>query len=168
MAVIVGIDPGVRPTLCRIDTDGAVEFTEETAVIVKRGKAKRTVPQPALIANILRRWSPDHVIIEAVQPVGRAEGKTRSPLTGGLLMHARGICEGVVAGLGIPHDLVAPSVWTKAMKVTPGSGPEGARKRALELQPALAQALARKSDHNRAASFLLAKWGGEFGTNPLL
>src|SRR5215470_16760810 len=165
MGIVVGIDPGVRPTLCRIDTsNGAVDFNEDTAVVMRKGrKGKRTVPQAALIANILRRWAPDHVVIEAVNPVGKIAGQKRSPLTGGLLMHARGICEGVVAGLGIPLDLVVPSVWTKAMKVTPGSGPEGARKRALEINPALAQALARKGDHNRAASFLLAKWVSEFG-----
>jgi Holliday junction resolvasome RuvABC endonuclease subunit len=171
MAVIVGIDPGVRPTLCRIDTaNGAVEFCEETAVVIKKGKTKgkRTMPHPALIANILRRWAPDHCVIEEVNPVGKVAGRERSPMTGGMLMHARGICEGVTAALGIPCDLVTPSAWTRAMKVRVGSGPEGARQRALEINPSLAEALSRKGDHNRAASFLLAKWGGEFGTNPLL
>jgi hypothetical protein len=168
MTVIVGIDPGVRPTLCRIDGNGGVEFTEDTAVVIKRSKGKRTMPHPALIANILRRWAPDHVVIEEVNPVGKVAGQKRSPLTGGMLMHARGICEGVVAALGIPCDLVPPSVWTRAMKVRVGSGPEGARQRALEINPALAEALARKGDHNRAASFLLAKWGSECSSNPLV
>jgi len=156
MLIVVGIDPGVRPTLCRIGADGAVDFDEQTAVVVKRGKGKRTVPQPALIANILRRWAPDIVVIEAVQPVGRPEGKQRSPMTGGLLMHARGIAEGCCAGIGLPCELVAPSAWTREMKVR--GGPEGARQRALEINPMLAKALAHKNSHNKAAAFLLARW----------
>jgi hypothetical protein len=168
MTVIVAIDPGVRPTLCRIDSNGAVDFAEETAVVIKKGKAKRTQPAPALIVGVLKRWQPDVVFIEAVNPVGKAAGQKRSPLTGGMLMHARGICEGACAGLGLPVELVAPSVWTRIMKVAPGSGPEGARKRALEILPALSEALARKGDHNRAAAFLLARYGRDYSSNPLL
>jgi hypothetical protein len=168
MTVIVAIDPGVRPTLCRIDGDGAVDFEEETAVVIKKGKGKRTKPMPALIAGVLKRWQPDIVFIEEVNAVGSVAGRARSPHTGGLLMHSRGICEGVCAGLGLPVEMVTPSAWTRAMKVPAGSGPEGARKRALEILPQLAQALARKGDHNRAAAFLIARYGRDYSGNPLL
>lgn len=165
--IVVAADPGTRPTLCRIDGDD-VTFEENTAIMIKKGKHNRTVPVPSLIANILRRWAPDFIVIEDINPVGKAAGQDRSPLTGGLLMHAKGMLEGVAAGLGIPTQLVAPVIWTKAMGVPRASGPEGARLRALQINPALAQALSRKSDHNRAACYLIGRWAKEHGTHPLL
>lgn len=155
MAVVVGIDPGVQPVMARIDSGGAVDFNEDTSVNVKRGATKKREPEPRLIANILRRWAPDLVIVERV--TGRP-GESVAAV--GSFMRARGMLEGVCAGLGIPCELVAPNVWSRDMKLRKGD--DAGRLRALELMPALAQALATKSSHNRADAFLLALWGRQF------
>lgn len=152
--VIVGIDPGVQPTLALLDGT-RVEFFDETAVKVKRGKTIKREPEARLITRILKQWTPDLVIIEQVtmRPGEGASG-------GGSFMRARGILEGVCAGLGLSYQLVAPVTWTRQMRVPKGDG--GSRRRALELMPDLIEDLARKKDHNRADALLIALWGKQF------
>jgi crossover junction endodeoxyribonuclease RuvC len=160
MLIVAAVDPGVTPTIAVIATDGSVSFEEETSIVIKRNRKRRTVPQPHLIANALRRIRPDIVIVEDVQPMGGVkQGRKRGIASTAWFLHSRGLVEGCCAGLGLSYELVTPAVWTKAMGVKPGSGPEGARQRALQLCPALAQALKTKSSHNRAAAYLMARWG---------
>lgn len=153
--IIAGMDPGAQTTIAVLFDDNTVEFCEDTAFKVKRGKSTKNDPQAHLIANFLRGWSPDLVIIEQVN-IRPGEGVS----SGGVFMRARGICEGVVAGLGVSFHLVAPTVWTRDMKLKKGD--DAGRARALELMPSLAEALARKKDHNRADAVLLALWGRQF------
>jgi crossover junction endodeoxyribonuclease RuvC len=160
LTVIVGIDPGVNPTLCYLNGETIV-FADDTSVTVKRGKAMRREPESHLIANILRRWAPDVVFIELV--TGRP-GESVSAV--GSFMRGRGILEGACAGLGIPYSLVPPVVWTRALKLKKGD--DAARQKALELCPAIAESLQRKGDHNRADAYLIALWGLKFSQHPLV
>lgn len=160
--IICGIDPGVQPTLAFLFSDNAVEFAEETCVQVKRGRSVKREAEARLIAQAIRGWNPDLVIIEKVTP-RPGEGISGS----GSFMRARGVLEGVCAGLGLTYHLIEPSTWTRQMHVKKGD--DGGRARALELMPHLAEELKRKKDHNRADALLLALWGKQFivPTHPL-
>ena len=153
--IIAGIDPGAQSTIAVLFEDNTVEFCEDTCVQVKRSKSVKREPEAHLIANFLRGWDPDLVIIEQVN-IRPGEGVA----SGGSFMRARGICEGVVAGLGRTFHLVPPVVWTRDMKLKKGD--DAGRARALELMPSLAASLTRKKDHNRADAVLLALWGRQF------
>lgn len=153
--IICGIDPGVQPTLAFLFRDNTVEFVEETCIQVKRGKTVKREAEARFIANALRGWQPDLVIIEKVNP-RPGEGISSS----GQFMRARGILEGVCAGLGFTYEMVDPSTWTRQMRLRKGD--DAGRARALELLPNLVEALARKKDHNRADAVLLALWGRQY------
>lgn len=164
MSKIIGVDPGCPLTL-GVLTDGSPTATysddEVAAKVVKSGRKHASyVNQAALITNILRKESPDLVIIERVT-IRPTESLTAGvPFVGSMFL-----VEGICSGLGLPYKLVAPSVWKPAMKikVTLQSPKEPARVRALETWPAFADWFARKKDHNRAEALLLAQWALEDG-----
>jgi hypothetical protein len=158
MTRIVGIDPGVQPVMAFRDTaDNTMAFYDDTWVTVKRGKGNHSEPRPALIAAQLREWRPDLVVIEAVQPRGTRDGRKQGLASTAAFMRARGILEGVCAGLGLMYETPSPQRWQKDLRVK--GGPDEARAAVLQMYPLLASDLKRKKDHNRAAALLLAIWG---------
>ena len=76
------------------------------------------------------------------------------------------LTEGICAGLRIPYRLVVPSVWKPAMKIKVSlqNPKEPARLRALEEWPDFAHLFARKRDHDRAESLLLAQYWDKIGS----
>jgi len=151
---IVGIDPGVQCALALLN-GAVVEFNDNTMVKVKRGASQKKEPEARFIANALRRWAPDLVIIEKVHGF---PGESIAAVN--QFMRARGICEGVAAGLGVPYELVEPARWYKDLKLRRGD--DASRLRCLELWPALAGELEAKNTHNKADALLLALWGQQF------
>ena len=70
-----------------------------------------------------------------------------------------GQLEGVVQCLNLPHTLVSPADWKKALKLT--SSKEQARAAAIRRWPDAAPLLKRVRDHNRAEALLIARYGHE-------
>jgi hypothetical protein len=71
-----------------------------------------------------------------------------------------GAIEAAIALCEIPLEIVEPAVWKRAFRL-PGKDKEAARQRALDLFPAAHALLARKRDHGRAESLLLAHYGSQ-------
>ena len=157
MVKIVGIDPGVQPSMALRDTaTGFIEFCEDTSALVKKGKSERTEPRPHLVCAVLRRWKPDIVCIEAVTPIARKEGRAQGLASTANFMRARGILEGCCAGLSIQYELVAPQQWQRDLRIK--SGHELVRAAAINMFPAQEHKLKLKKDHNKAAALMLAIW----------
>lgn len=165
---IVAIDPGVTPTLCLRYGD-VTAFFEETSVKVKRNKTMKSEPAAVLIAQKLREWQPDLVVIENVQPRPVRDGRAQGMGSTAAFMAAKGILIGICAGLELPTEMVSPLRWQRDMKLRKG-GEENVRMKALEIFPKLGEQLKRKKDHNRAAALLMAVWGERFAApnHPLL
>jgi crossover junction endodeoxyribonuclease RuvC len=70
-----------------------------------------------------------------------------------------GTWEGVLAGLGIPYELVTPQRWKKALMDGMGKDKDASRLQAIRLFPAIAGQLARKKDDGRADALLIAEYG---------
>lgn len=157
MPKILGVDPGSPITIGVLGENGPLATYSEEAVaahIVKAGyKSASWVNQAALITNILKNEQPDLVVIERVTIRPNESLTAGIPFVGSMFL-----VEGICSGLGIRCRLVAPSVWKPAMKIKVGikNPKEPARIRALEEWPELASWFARKKDHNRAESLLLA------------
>jgi crossover junction endodeoxyribonuclease RuvC len=71
---------------------------------------------------------------------------------------ATGAIEATIALCSVPVEIVEPSAWKRFWKL-PGKDKEAARQKALQLFPDAHAALARKRDHNRAESLLIALYG---------
>ena len=114
MPVIVGIDPGIAPTLCvLIDDPGkalAVEFYEGDDVsyltVVNTKKVRR--PSAPLLRTALRDTLATLVVIEDVHAMP-GQGVTSMFAFG----YASGLCEGVVCALGLRLLRVTPKPGRK-------------------------------------------------------
>ena len=71
---------------------------------------------------------------------------------------AVGAIEAAIALCSIPMEIVEPSVWKRFYKL-PGKDKEAARQRAIAMFPNQHGLLARKRDHGRAESALIAVFG---------
>ena len=109
---------------------------------------------PATLAARLKQMRPDVAIIERVAAMPR-QGVSSTFKFG----TAYGILQGVVATLDIPVHFVAPGRWKKHFGLT--ADKEQSRARALQLWPARSDLFARKKDHGRAESALLARYFAE-------
>lgn len=145
----VGIDTGINGGFGVLD-DGGRFIAAGALPIAGEGAAKMI--SPALMADLIRRFAPDIVVIERVAS-RPGEGVSSAFRFG----KAAGILEGVVGALGVRSLLVTPSTWKRGLSL--GADKETSRARALELWPEAAVALRRKADHNAAEALLLALWG---------
>lgn len=162
MSRILGIDPGLTGaiTLMIPAAAGAVyaDIRDMPTVELQRGgKAKNQVSPQLLTKLILNLGSSSGADITGafIEQVGamRGQGVTSMFSFGRSL----GIVEGVLAALDIPISYVTPQTWQKFCGV--GKGDDAGRARALQLYPTLAEQLARKKDHGRADSLLIAHYG---------
>ncbi len=111
MTVVVGIDPGLDGAVA-ILVDGAGPVFYRTPTLDCKG-SKRTFDLPAM-REILSRSSPSLVVIERV---GARPGQgVTSMFNFGC---GYGIWLGLLAGLGIPCEVVAVATWKKA--ILPGT-----------------------------------------------
>ena len=125
-----------------------------------------------LYGNLVSVWDmPDHRWMEAMLPVRDTsicliEKQQAFPKQGASsgfkLGENYGYIQGILLGLGVPFDIVAPREWKNAM----GLGrikdlkerKERSREMARRLFPQVAGELARIKDHGRAEALLLAEY----------
>lgn len=154
---IVGCDPGAFGAIAIIDV-----ATRELTVIdmptvkVKRGTRVVNQVDAHILAGLLSPHigSDDKAFIEKVHAMP-GQGVSSMFAFG----RAAGVLEGVMAGLGVSFDLIAPATWTKTMRTF--GGKDGSRARASELFPDKAHLFARKKDDGRAEAVLIACFGIE-------
>jgi crossover junction endodeoxyribonuclease RuvC len=154
--IVLGFDPGITGAVAVLVDDKIVSVID-MPVVEKRiasGKMRRRV-SAAGIADIInnRIFSPNTGVEAWVEQVSPRPGEgTVSSFSFG---RSVGVIEGVLAGLGVPTNFVAPPVWMKELRV-PRDGSIG---RCLEIYPYLAKDLSRKKDHGRADAALIALFG---------
>jgi hypothetical protein len=74
---------------------------------------------------------------------------------------ARGVCEGVCAGLAVPVQFITSPQWKRIHGIPPGKdgAKDAARSKAIARWPALADQFKRVKDHGRAEAALIAAAG---------
>lgn len=164
--LVIGIDLGLSGALTKI-VDGRMTDMADMPIMQRGTKAaaiKNQVNASALY-ELLCKWTKGHdrrveciVFMERVQAMGGSKnGRSQGVSSSFSLGHTAGIVEGVVAAMGIPHEIVQPAEWKRAFGLK--ADKEQSRSMAQRFFPEAS--LARKCDHNRAESLLLAKWGYE-------
>jgi Holliday junction resolvasome RuvABC endonuclease subunit len=151
VSLTIGIDPGQSGAIAIVTHDGGLFRVLDMPVVDKD-------VNPSLVAEALRvpdseTWEM-RVVIENVHSMPK-QGVASSFKFG----KSFGIVLGVVAALGCPVELVTPTTWKRAMKVT--ADKETSRRRAIDLWPGQAQLFARKKDNGRAEAALIARWAVE-------
>lgn len=161
MSLVVGIDPGAEGAIAWLQ-DGQLIAVEDLPIdVVTVGKSKRRRLNAVALTNMLtvrtlRANLPNLVMLEEVGAMP-GEGSVGAFSFG----RCAGLIEGVVAGLGIPHRLVKPADWKRAMGVT--ADKTMCRVIAGRLFPHKADAFVRVRDDGRAEAALLALYGHQQG-----
>ena len=156
---ILGIDPGVHGgvAVVEINNGAAPQLLNAIDIPVTRVGAKERVD-----AIALREWitthCPQHAFVERAQAMPK-QGSSSGFKYG----RATGSIEAVIACCEIPMTIIEPSTWKKFHGLH-GGDKEGGRQRALQLFPAAHTLLARKIDHGRAESALIALAGARHAT----
>jgi crossover junction endodeoxyribonuclease RuvC len=144
-----GIDPGITGAIAVVDEFGRLVATAD---IPTAGDGKRRMVSGALLAEALRVWRPDEVVIERVGAMP-GQGVSSTFRFG----RALGIIEGVAGALGLPVSYVSATVWKKHLRLP--SDKEAARQKAVEIWPSHAAIhFARRRDHGRAEAALIGLW----------
>ena len=141
---IMGVDPGLG---------GAIAFyePERDKVHVFDMPVVNSNVDVATVAGAIRNWKPEIAIVELV---GARPGQGVSSMF--KFGCGYGMVQGVIATLGVPLHLVAPSKWKKHFALGPDK--EASRALALRLWPLLSEALKRKKDEARAEAALIARY----------
>lgn len=152
--IYVGIDPGVAGAVAVID--GEQVWLHDTPVVkADKGHDYLTASMVALLRD-------EKVCVAALERgIAMPLQASSSTFKAG---RGQGLWEGILAGLGIPFELVYPAAWKRAMGVTSNKGE--ARVLAQRLFPQAAPQLALVKHDGRAEALLLACWlrrrnGGE-------
>ena len=142
---ILGVDPGIRGGLAIVlvnSSNGA------QLGIAAKGRVDVTA---------LRQWvlshQPDHCLIERTQAMPK-QGAS-SGFKYGCAVSA---IEAAIVSCEVPLTIIEPTAWKK-FHVLRGGNKESSRQRALQLFRAAHALFARKLDHGRAESALLAVYG---------
>ena len=160
--IVLGIDPGLSGGLSLVRNSGSPSLIGSIDVPTTGADAKRRVD----VAGVLRflQFMPiDHAVIERAQAM-----PDQGSSSGFAYGRAVGSLEACVQGMQIPLTIVEASAWKRAHGLIKPAGADGkawskivkknSRQRALHLFPGAPQ-FARKLDHNRAESALIAWYG---------
>lgn len=164
--IVIGIDLGLTGSLAKLH-DGRLTEMADMPIMQRGTKAAAVKNQvnAAGLAQLMVEWTANHdrkveclVVMERVQAMGRTDkGGGQGASSNFSLGHTAGIVEGVMSALGIPHEIIAPAKWKKMFAL----GPDKDQARALAQRYYPSASLARKKDHNRAESLLIARYGHE-------
>jgi crossover junction endodeoxyribonuclease RuvC len=151
---MLGCDPGLSGGLAVIETiNGAAPRLIESIDIPVVGTGTKARVDVIAVRNFITMHQPAIALIEVAQAMPR-QGSSSGFRYG----RATGALEAAIVLAGVPVDFVAPAVWKRFFRL-PGKDKERARQLALEKFPAAHSALARKRDHGRAESLLIALYG---------
>jgi crossover junction endodeoxyribonuclease RuvC len=154
MTTVLGCDPGLSGGLAIVELiDGAAPVLVEAIDIPTTGSGAKERVDPIAIRNLIDKHKPVLALIE------RAGAMPRQGVASGFKYgRAVGAIESTVVLCGLPMEIVEPSIWKRLYKL-PGKNKEAARQRALQTFPGAHAALARKKDHGKAESALIALYG---------
>jgi crossover junction endodeoxyribonuclease RuvC len=150
MGVVIGVDPGVCGAIAVIG-DGHVHCHDMPTTEINGKRRVCPVGLTAAMQAIRDLNVVEMVILEHVQGV-QGTGATSAFSFG----RGFGIVEGVLAACYLPHRLVRPQVWTKALGVSRDKGAH--RDAASRLWPKFSHLFSRVKDDGRADAVLMAHW----------
>lgn len=153
---ILGVDPGINGAIAMIESDSMrlLELHDMPTMELQVGRSHRKKVHAQVLAQIIKMWEPDKVLIEQVNAMpGQGVASMFS------FGRAAGIVEGVCAGMELPVTFITPQEWKRRMRVT--GGKDGSRQRAAELYPQHSIQFARIKDDGRAEAVLIASCGGD-------
>jgi Holliday junction resolvasome RuvABC endonuclease subunit len=154
MTRILGVDPGIRGGLAvvLVNSGNGAQLLDAIDIPTVGTAAKERVD-----AIVLRQWvlshRPDHCLIERAQAMPK-----QGASSGFKYGRAVGAIEATIAGCEVPLTIVEPTAWKKFHQLR-GGDKESSRQRALQLFPTAHSFFARRLDHGRAESALLAVYG---------
>jgi crossover junction endodeoxyribonuclease RuvC len=151
--LIIGIDPGVTGALALLTDNGDLIDVLDMPSLADGTKGRSTVSSP-LLAELLARWHAREVFCEFVS-ARPTDGSVQAFAFGKTF----GIIHGVCGALSLPIGLITPQSWKRWHGIPQGDQKDLARSKAIAKWPAMADRFARKLDHNRAESALIALCG---------
>jgi crossover junction endodeoxyribonuclease RuvC len=154
MNYYIGIDPGISGAVAILDKKGDIVLIFDMPTVeIKVGSSMKKKIAPAAIVDELLPFTKEPCIA-LIEKVGARPGEGAVSMFG--FGRSLGVIEGVLAALQVPYSLVAPTVWTKAMRTNPGK--DGSREKAMELWPKDAAYFKRVKDNGRSDAALIAKY----------
>jgi hypothetical protein len=165
MPKILGVDCGLSGALTFLNTSGGATIHDMPTFEIKRGKGKRRDLDGHTLHRMIKESGPDHAFVERALAMPK-----QSAYATGIFFQVYGEVRGILIGCGIPFTIVEPHVWKKNLGVP--AEKDGARARASQLLPTLAEQWPLKKHDGRAESALLALYGarslGLFANNARL
>lgn len=150
MIVTLGIDPGLSGGLALVSGGGGVARLLDCIDVPTVGSGSKRRVDALAVMQFIRRHPPDFGLIERGQAM-----PDQGSSSGFNYGRAIGALETCMVGLLIPHETCESRAWKKANGLA-GSDKELSRQRAIRLFPDGHHFFARKLDHNRAESALIA------------
>lgn len=146
---IIGIDPGLSGAVAAYMPEIGWQVWDTPVATVKGSR------RDYLTAEMRR------ILVSVPNPVAALERGIAMPRQSSSTTYTTGrgggLWEGILAGLGIPYELVEPAKWKRAMGLT-GQDKGGSRVLAQRLFPEIAEQFARVKDDGRAEACLIAEW----------
>lgn len=148
MTIIIGVDPGGTGAIAALAGNGQLLRVDDMP------QHEGVVSAP-LCADLLGGFANHFDVVAWVENVHSMprQGVSSSFKFG----RAFGCIVGVLGGLRIPVEYVAPQSWKKAAGLSRDKG--ASRRRAIELWPAESNLFARVKDDGRAEAALIARHG---------
>lgn len=154
--LVLGVDPGVTGALSIVDcAPGRTPALVACIDVPIHGEGAKKRVHAAKLADWLEPFAADI----KVAYIERAQAMPDQGSSSGFLYgRCVGYLEATVLLSGIHLRTAEPSVWKRAMGLR-GQGKPASIANARLLVTGSSEALARKGDHNRAESMLIAVWG---------
>lgn len=146
---VIGIDPGASGAIVLLENGQPIEWAEMP--ISKIGSSTRV--NAAALTDFIASCCCEHVFVEAVHSMPK-QGVASSFNFG----HSVGTVMGVLGAMGLPHTLVTPQAWKKAMGLI-GTDKDAARTRAIQLWPKWRELDKKGKGQALADAALIAKYG---------
>lgn len=149
--MIIGIDPGLDGALAVLNPSGQVIDVIDTPTVTIKG-SRRDYYIPGIF-DLLRVHMIDAMVWVERQQAFPQQGVASTFRTG----MGYGIWLGLLAGMGIRHEVVSPQVWQREMYAgVEGDGKDRSLLAAARLWP---HVTIPRSRHGRADALLIAEWG---------
>jgi crossover junction endodeoxyribonuclease RuvC len=145
----LGIDPGATGAIVLLEDGQPIEWTEMP--VNKIGSTTRV--NAAALTDFIASCCCTHVYVEAVHSMPK-QGVASSFNFG----HNVGTVMGVLGAMGLPHTLVTPQAWKKAMGLI-GTDKDAARARAIQLWPKWRDLDKKGKGQALADAALIARYG---------
>jgi hypothetical protein len=151
--LVMGIDVGVTGGASFLDQNRGLLDVGDLPSLPDGVKGRLAV-NSALLAVIIRKWSPTVAFVEFV-----ASRPTDSPVSAFSFGRARGCIEGTLGACGVPIVWLTVPLWRRTVGLPPGASKDHCRGKAIQLWPSFAESFARVGDADKAEACLIAAAG---------